>query len=72
MTVMTEKQITNARLLTLRAMLKLEMKGMKRSRAPSAYSMLKSMGYKGTREAVLAQLDQQREEILTGVIASEA
>jgi hypothetical protein len=72
MTVMTEKQITNARLLTLRAMLKLEMKGMKRSRAPSAYSMLKSMGYKGTREAVLAQLDQQREEILTGVITSEA
>lgn len=72
MTVMTEKQITNARLLTLRAMLKLEMKGMTRSRAPSAYSMLKSMGYKGTREAVLAQLDQQREEILTGVITSEA
>ena len=72
MTAMTEKQITNARLLTLRAMLKLEMKGMTRSRAPSAYSMLKSMGYKGTREAVLAQLDQQREEILTGVITSEA
>ena len=72
MTVMTGQQIINARLLTLRAMLKLEMKGMTRSRAPSAYSMLKSMGYKGTREAVLAQLDQQREEILTGVITSEA
>ena len=72
MTVMTEQQIVNARLLTLRAMLKLEMKGMTRSRAPSAYSMLKSMGYKGSREAVLAQLDQQREEILTGVITSEA
>ena len=72
MTVMTEQQIVNARLLTLRAMLKLEMKGMKRSRAPSAYSMLKGMGYKGTREAVLAKLNQQREDILTGVILPEA
>lgn len=72
MTVMTEQQTVNARLLTLRAMLKLEMKGMKRSRAPSAYSMLKSMGYKGSREAVLAKLNQQREDILTGVILPEA
>lgn len=64
MTTITDKQIEQARLLTLRAMLKLEMKGMQRSRAPSAYSMLKSMGYKGTREAVLAQLDAQRSEIL--------
>jgi hypothetical protein len=69
---MTEQQITNARLLTLRAMLKLEIKGMTRSRAPSAYSMLKSMGYKGTREAVLAKLDEVRQEMLTGVITSEA
>ena len=72
MTVMTEQQIANARLLTLRAMLKLEIKGMKRSRAPSAYSMLKSLGYKGSREVVLATLDKQREGILTGVITSEA
>ena len=64
MTTLTDKQIEQARLLTLRAMLKLEMKGMQRSRAPSAYSMLKSMGYKGTREAILAQLDAQREEML--------
>jgi succinylarginine dihydrolase len=69
---MTEQQIVNARLLTLRAMLKLEMKGMARSRAPSAYSMLKQLGYKGSREAVLAELDQQREEILTGVMLPEA
>jgi len=68
MTVMTEQQIVNARLLTLRAMLKLEMRGMTRSRAPSAYSMLKSMGYKGSREVVLAQLDKERQEILTGVM----
>ena len=64
MSTLTGKQIEQARLLTLRAMLKLEIKGMQRSRAPSAYSMLKSMGYKGTREAVLAQLDAQRNEML--------
>ena len=68
MTTITDKQIEQARLLTLRAMLKLEMKGMQRSRAPSAYSMLKSMGYKGTREAVLAQLDAQREERLGSIV----
>lgn len=64
MTVLTGTQIDTARLLTLRAMLKLEMKGMKRSRAPSAYSMLKQMGYKGTREQILEQLDAARNEIL--------
>ena len=64
MTVLTGNQIDTAQLLTLRAMLKLEMKGMKRSRAPSAYSMLKQMGYKGTREQILEQLDAARNEIL--------
>ena len=64
MTVLTGTQIDTARLLTLRAMLKLEMKGMTRSRAPSAYSMLKQMGYKGTREQILEQLDAARNEIL--------
>jgi hypothetical protein len=64
MSTLTGKQIEQARLLTLRAMLKLEMKGLTRSRVPSAYSMLKSMGYKGTRQAILTQLDAQREEML--------
>jgi len=64
MTVLTGTQIDRAQLLTLRAMLKLEMKGMKRSRAPSAYSMLKQMGYKGTREQILEQLDAARNELL--------
>jgi len=64
MTTLTGNQINQAQLLTLRAMLKLEMKGMKRSRAPSAYSALKKLGYKGTREEVLAQLDAKRNEIL--------
>ena len=36
MTLLTGNQIEGARLLTLRAMLTLEMKGMTRSRSPSA------------------------------------
>ena len=64
MTVLTGTQIEGARLLALRAMLKLEIKGLRRSRAPSAYSMLKQMGYKGTREQILEQLDAARNEML--------
>ena len=63
-TLSTPNQIEGARLLTLRSMLKLEMKGMSRSRAPSAYSMLKQMGFKGTREQVLAELDAVRSELI--------
>jgi hypothetical protein len=40
------------------------MKGMTRSRAPSAYSMLKQMGLKGTREQVLAQMDEIRNQLI--------
>ena len=64
MTTLTGHQIDMARLLTLRAMLKLELKGIPRSRAPTAYSALKKLGYKGTRAEVLAQLDAARNEIL--------
>ena len=65
MTTLTGHQIEGARLLALRAMLKLELKGIPRSRAPTAYAMLKKMGYKGTREEVLAQLDAARADILS-------
>lgn len=71
MTTLTGNQIDMAQLLTLRAMLKLEMKGMTRSRAPSAYAALKKMGYKGTRQEVLAQLDAQRADILSLHINSD-
>ena len=65
MTILTTpNEIEGARLLTLRSMLKLEMKGMTRSRAPSAYSMLKEMGLKGTREQVLAQMDEIRNQLI--------
>ena len=51
------------RILTLRQMLKLEIKGIKRS-GRSAYAILKDMGYTGTRQQVLDQLDQYREQVL--------
>ena len=56
-------QIEAYRILTLRQMLKLEMKGIKR-RGPSAYSILKGMGYTGTRQRILEQLDEYREHVL--------
>lgn len=58
-------QMQARRLLTLRQMLKLEIKGMHRSRPPSAYVILKKeFGLTGTREAVLAQVDAIRNAIL--------
>ena len=64
MTTLTGSQIEAARLLTLRQMLKLEMKGMSKSKGPTAYSTLKMMGWKGTREKVLSDLDAWRDEFL--------
>jgi len=64
MTVLTGHQIEAARLLTLRQMLKLELKGMSKSKGPTAYSTLKMMGWKGTREKVLSDLDAWRNEFL--------
>jgi hypothetical protein len=59
----TPGQIDAYRILTLRQMLKLELKGIKRS-GRSAYAILKDMGYTGTRQQVLDQLDQYREQVL--------
>ena len=64
MTTLTGHQIEAARLLTLRQMLKLEMLGMSKSRGPTAYSTLKMLGWKGTRESVLTQLDEWRDNLL--------
>jgi len=63
MTVLVGNQIEGARLLTLRSMLILEMKGMHR-RGRSAYALLKDMGFKGTREKVLSELDVIRAQLL--------
>jgi hypothetical protein len=59
----TPDQIRGARLLTLRQALKLEIKGMKRT-GRSAYAILKDEGFTGTRQQVLDQLDQIREQLL--------
>lgn len=60
----TPEQIDAMRLLTLRQMLKLEIAGLRRS-GRSAYSIIKSeTGLKGSRESVLAALDQWRNELL--------
>jgi hypothetical protein len=59
----TPEQIQGARLLTLRQALKLEIKGMKRT-GRSAYAILKDEGFTGTRQQVLDQLDQIREQLL--------
>lgn len=64
MTTLIGNQIDLARVLTLRSMLKLEIKGMHRSRSPSAYSLLKQMGFKGSREKVLAELNEWRDNLL--------
>lgn len=64
MTTLTGSQIEAARLLTLRQMLKLELKGLSKSKGPTAYSTLKMMGYTGTRASILAQLDAWRDELL--------
>lgn len=63
MTTLTGNQIEAARLLTLRQALKLELRGMKR-RGRTAYSVLRGMGFRGSREAVLEQLDDIRNDIL--------
>jgi len=51
------------RLMTLRQGLKLEMSGLKVSRGVSILKILKKMGYTGTRQQVLAQLDEIHAQI---------
>lgn len=54
----TNEDIKNFRLRTLHSALKLEAKGMKRSRGPTAYSIIKKeLGLQGSRQKVLDQLE---------------
>jgi hypothetical protein len=65
MSTLIGHQIDDARRLALRQMLRLEMRGMTRSKGRSAYSILKTEhGYKGTRAQVLAELDAWRDQLL--------
>jgi hypothetical protein len=55
--------IAQIRILTLRQALRLEIMGMKK-RGSSAYAILKSEGYKGTRQEIFDQLSQLRTQWL--------
>ena len=57
----TPDLIARYRLATLRAALRLEIAGMKRSRGPSAYAILKKEGFTGTRADILEQINKQLE-----------
>ena len=62
--IITGKQnIELFRLMTLRQGLKLEMSGLKVSRGVSILKILKKMGYTGTRQQILAQLDEIHAQI---------
>ena len=51
-------KMEGVQILVLRSALKLECLGMKRSRRPSAYQIVKDkMGFKGNKESVLKQLN---------------
>lgn len=56
MIIDTPSQIAEFRLRSLRSALKLEILGMTR-KGPSVYSILKKEGYKGSKQAVLEQLN---------------
>jgi hypothetical protein len=55
--VLTGSQIGHLRARTLLSALKLEIKGMRRSKGPSAYSIIKrEYGFRGSRQSVCDQL----------------
>jgi succinylarginine dihydrolase len=62
MALTTSDQIETFRLITLRAALRLELLGMK-SRGPSAYSVLKAMGFSGSRQKVFQRVSHQIDQI---------
>lgn len=71
-TVVTGNHIEVVRLMALKAALKLEIKGIKMSRGASAFSIVrKSLGFKGTKIVVLAQLEKYIEEMKVAVSQAE-
>ena len=63
MIITGKENIELFRLMTLRQGLKLEMSGLKVSRGVSILKILKGMGYTGTRQQILAQLDEIHAQI---------
>ena len=68
MTLDTPEKIEAYRLAPLRTGLKLEIKGMRVSRGRTCYSILKGMGYKGSREKVLEQVAADVEKAKEGLL----
>jgi len=63
MIITGKENIELFRLMTLRQGLKLELHGIKVSRGVSILKILKKMGYTGTRQQVLTQLDEIHAQI---------
>jgi hypothetical protein len=63
MMITGKENIELFRLMTLRQGLKLEIQGIKVSRGVSILKILKGMGYKGTRQQILTQLDEVHAQI---------
>ena len=59
----TPEQINTYRLMTLKAGLKLEIKGLRMSRGRTCYAILKAEGYTGSRETVLTALTQHIDQL---------
>jgi|TARA_R100000995_G_C3470786_1_gene118235 hypothetical protein len=66
--ILTGKQVPLARLLAMKAALKMEIIGLTRSRGQSMYSLIKQeLGLKGNKQNVLSQLeDYIGEEMING------
>lgn len=62
--VVTGEGVNLFRLLALKGALKLEIKGMRRSRGPSASAMIKAeFGWKGSKEKLLEKLEAHISEV---------
>ena len=62
-TLNTPTQIDAYRLATLRTGLRLEIKGMRMSKGKTCYAILKTLGFKGSRESILQQVTDEVEYI---------
>jgi hypothetical protein len=71
MALTTSDQIETFRLITLRAALRLELLGMK-STGPSAYSLLKAMGFTGSRKKVFERVSHQIDQIKSTTALEQA
>jgi len=61
--ITNQDKIAQFQILTLRQALRLEIMGMKK-RGSSAYSTLKAMGFKGTKQEIFDQLSELRTQWL--------